>query len=164
MANPAELQILGEAERRLGNISQANGYYTTAANIARARVRPWQSGDIPAANIWTGETAWESAGTGFRRRTLALYVDYRAKTRDRPFIDVAYELAFDVDVALRRAPTAPKVADPISPRLGELVEGFEWLSKTPAIGQGNAPVCGAILEYQVVFSHPIDDPTTLLGA
>lgn len=164
MADPAELQIIAEAEARLANIAQANGYYTTAANIERARIKPWNSGDVPAANVWTGESEWEGGGAGFRRRALALYVDYRAKTRDRPFIDVAYELAFDVDVALRRATTAPQVANPISPRLGELVEGFEWLSKTPAIGQGSAPVCGAILEYQVVFSHPIDDPTTLLGA
>lgn len=164
MNKPAELQILDAVAERLANINQANGYYTTAASIERARTTPWRSGDVPALNYWTLNSSLQESGGGWRRRVLPLYLDYRATTRDRPFLDVAYELAHDLEVALRRAPGAPAVSDPFDPRLGELVEALEWTDKTPAIGEGTAPVCGAVMEWQITYSHPIDDSTTLLGA
>jgi len=161
MPKPAETQILDEVGIRLANITEVDGYFTTAARIDRARMQPYNGGDLPALNYWAGVTELAESGAGWRRRMVTVMVEYQSKTWDRPFADVAHELAADIDIALRRAPAAPAVADTEDTRLGGLVDGMEWQSKTPAIGEGQAPVVGVLMEYVITYSHPIGDPTTI---
>lgn len=162
MPTPIQIQILDEAESRLSNISEVNEYSTTQIKIERARLTPFNSDDIPALNIWLGPDLKTGDGGGFTTRSLELVVEYHSKTRDRPFIDVAMELAADVIIALDRAIGAPTVSDQPSTRLGGLVAGIDVTSIIPAIGEGQAPWCGVMVTFKIEYGVRPSDPFVLV--
>lgn len=150
MSKPAVSAILDEIEARLKNISIANGYFTTALTVERARLSVFNGYDLPAITYWPTSVSLERQ-YGEEERTLALYIEYHASTLDRPFPDVADELAADVVTALERATTAPKVSDAESIDLGGTVsdlvfEGYEY-----EIGKGQTPWCGALIQISIKY-------------
>lgn len=162
MATPIQTQIVDVIGTRLANITIANGYFTTANKIKRAQLTPFVSGDLPAVNYWIGEDILTNPGGGYEDRALNVFVEYHTKNRDRPFSDVAAELANDVWTALWRAPGAPAVSDAVSANLGGLVSGITLSRYVPEIGEGQAPWCGVLIEIIVLYQSGPDGPLTLL--
>lgn len=162
MSTPAQTQILDAIAARLALIATANGYATTAGKIERARLGPFRSGDLPAINYWPGEDVRSAAGAGWEERQVTVFLEYYERTRDRPFSDVAAELAGDVWVALWRSAAAPAVSDSPTQALGGLVSAMVLERVTPALGEGQAPYCAALLEVVITYRRKPSTPHTIL--
>lgn len=151
MATPIPTLILDECESRLRNMTTANGYTRTVAGVRRATLKGFQNADLPMANVWHGpDRLFERAG-GFMVRALDVLVEVYDQTRDRPFVDVADELALDVCMALHRATTAPRVTDRPEQTLNGLCISMQLDSVAPQIGEGQAPWCGAMVTLTALY-------------
>lgn len=162
MSTPAKTQILDAIGARLSNIKTGNGYFTTLQKKTRAKTGPFQDGDLPACNYWPSGDELTEPGAGWEERRITVFVEYYVLNRDDPFTDVAAELEADVWVALWRDPTAPKLTDTPSPRLGNLVSGMRMVNSVPAIGEGQKPFCAALLELSITYKRQPDSPFTIL--
>lgn len=162
MGVPVATQILAEVGRRLVLATTANGYANTIASVDCARITPFRDFDLPAVNYWADREETVDSGAGWNEYELAILLDARTRTRDRPFVDVAFELSADLWIALWRDPGAPLVVDQPSPRLGGLCTGLALLSSTPAIGEGQAPYCGTIMTLAARYKVAPSDPFTVL--
>ena len=151
MADPAPTQILDEVELRLGNITVANGYYTTVKKIDRARLTPFKGHDLPAINYWSTSLENERNAYDDDERSLNLFIEIHSLTRDHPFMDVADKLAADVVVSLNRADAVPKVSDDPSYDLGETVRDLIFKGYDYEVGEGQAPWCGALVRFTIVY-------------
>jgi hypothetical protein len=163
MANtPVQVQILDEVEARLRLIDQANGYLHTIVKTERARLTPWDGIDMPSLNFWMETDVRQEKNYGFEVRQMGVRVETRDKTRERPFVDVASEHLADIWTALQRDPSAPAVTDPISMSLGGLVTHVNFESMIPAIGEGQNPYCGALIDLSVTYNIDPSEPFTLI--
>jgi hypothetical protein len=163
MPTPVQVSILAAVEARLKSIKTANGYTTTAGRIKRATLTPFREDDLPALNYWPGTDRRLSQGAGWVERELLVAIEYYDRTRDRPFSDVAYELAADVGIAMLRAPAAPLTSDQPEFTLGGLVRSTQLLTATPQIGEGQSPWCGIALEYAFAYRVSASNPTVLVS-
>ncbi|MDY0071824.1 MAG: hypothetical protein RBR77_04160 [Thauera sp.] len=129
-------------------IKKSNGYSQNVAGVKRATMNGFKNTDLPMVNIWSGPDQAAGAGAGFSMRELTIMVEIYDQTRDRPFDEVAQELALDVTMALHRATNAPKATDNPEPTLNKLITSLQRETVTPLIGEGQNPWCGA----QIVFT------------
>lgn len=163
MSVPVQTQILDLMGARFLNISKVNGYFNDLKKLDRARLTPFKNPEMPGLNYYiTGDTLDVPMNTGVNQRVMSVAVEFYTTTRDRPFSDVANELATDAIIALNRDPAAPTVADQDSTRLGKKVVKFETDTFTPAIGEGQTPYCGAVLIFIVTYRVSRQDPFTLI--
>jgi hypothetical protein len=125
-------------------------------------VTPFRDFDLPAVNYWADQDVLAKSGAGWEERELSVLIDARSKTRDRPFVDVVFEVADDLWTALWRDPASPAVIDIPSPALGGLVKHLSLDSITPAIGEGQAPFCGALLRVAVRYRVRPGQPVFLI--
>jgi hypothetical protein len=151
MGTPAVTLILNEVGARLAKITTANGYNTTLNKIERARLIPFVGYDLPTINYWVTGVANVRDSYNYDERTIRLFVEMHDLTHDEPFIDVANRLAADVITVLNRATSAPRVSDPASYELGEIVrdlvlEGFDY-----EIGEGQKPFCGVLVRFLITY-------------
>lgn len=151
MDAPIQTLILDEVEARLASIKTANGYTRTVTKPKRATMMPFQDTDLPGVNFWPGEDRITGRGAGFVLREMALFVECYDLTRDRPFPDVAFEIARDITIALHRTLAAPAVTDNPEQSFGGLITSLQLTSTTPQIGTGQAPWCGALMTYSVAY-------------
>jgi len=156
-------QILDAVEARLGLITAAHGYHTTMGRIRRSTLKPFIEEDLPAVNYWPGVDAQVLKGAGWVDRELNVVLEYYDKTRDRPFADVALELAGDIAVAMVRSPLNPNVSDDPDLTLGGLVRSSQLLTITPQVGDGQSPWCGALVTYTFVYRTTASNPLTLIN-
>jgi len=161
-AVPVQTKILHAIGDRLSNIKEDNGYYTTAIVIDRARLKPFSGDDIPAINYWAGSDNLVASGGNWEEREVEVAVEYHAKTYDRPFSDVAMELASDINIAVNRSVEHPSVSDNPSRRLGNLISGLNVTSIVPAIGEGASPYCGALVTFVCKYRVSMTDPFNLI--
>lgn len=148
----AEIQILDACEERFNLLTGSNrGYHHTFKKITRARMTPFQEGDIPAVNFYSAMDELVSKGAGFELRKLTVTIEAHALTRDRPFMDVAAELAADCITALYRSPDAPKATDRPSPKLGDLVDGIAVTEKEFLIREGQTPWSAARVSVEISY-------------
>lgn len=159
---PIATQILDIVEARLANITTTNGYFVDMATPQRARLTPFNDADLPAINLWHGNDERISAGGGFVERSLLVLIEARDKTRDRPFVDVADELAQDIQIALNRDIAAPQVSDNPSTSLGGAVSSIQLRTYTPELGEGQKPWCGATMFFAVNYRVQTHDPLTIV--
>lgn len=162
MSAPLPIQLLDAIALRLPNISKARGYYTDVGKIKRATLKPFQDQDLPALNYWPGTDNVVARGAGWVERLLPLVVEYYDRTRDRPFSDVVFELAQDVVVAVQRDPDFPAVSDNPEFTLGGLCRSVQLVSVVPQVGEGQAPFCGALLTFDLVYRVKAGDPTSFV--
>ena len=162
MSDTIHKQILDEIGARLALIKESTGYHTTVAKLERARLTPFQDYDLPAINYWPDLDERRNAGGGFEERELTVLVEYHDKTRDRPFSDVASELASDIWIALWRATTAGAVSDQPSSALGGLVSGVLLRAVQPEIGEGQTPFCGTLLNITILYKRRPDAPFSIV--
>ena len=148
--------ILDEISARLGNITTDNGYNVTVKKIARGKLTPFNGYDLPAVNFWPS-TLSNSRNYGKDIRELFLFVEIHDKTRDDPFSTVVEKLASDVVVALNRSTTAPEVSDVDSIDLGGVVSDLVFDGYDYEIGEGQAPWCGALVRFSVIYATDIND-------
>ena len=151
---PATKTIFDEIESRLSNMTTANGYYRDIGKIGRARLEPYTGADLPAVNFWAVNLRSEQAAYGLESRELILYIEIHDITRDRPFIDIADELASDVIRAISRSTLSPRVTDPKIPieNVNVVFQGYDY-----EIGQGQKPFCGALLSFSIQYHANIND-------
>jgi hypothetical protein len=154
MTSPVQLQILDVIGERLA-------LSPNIAKVERARVIPFRDFDLPAVNYWADGDRLIERGGGWEERELSILIDARTKTRDRPFVDVAFELGADLWVALWRDTAAPAVADTPSPALGGIVTTLRLDGLTPMIGEGQAPFCGVVLAVTAAYKLRPSDPFVL---
>lgn len=157
-------QILDAVQVRLETITQANGYAFTLrpALIARARLTPWAGSDTPAANYFAQGVEIQSRQYAREKRNLVVTVDIRTLTRDRPFVEAAAELGDAVEMALTRAAAVPGPnADPsfiLEGGLGEVqIATVEY-----AIGEGQAPLCAALITANVLYTVSAGRPNSII--
>ena len=165
LAGPAlsvQRRLLDEIGARLASISLENGYAYKMGKLTRASMKPFSGDDMPACNYWPGQDAFIERGVGFEKRELTLLVERYTKTRDDPFSDIVFELALDVDVALRRATAAPSRTGQHEPTLGGRVQSIHLTSITPQIGEGQAPWLGALLSFAISYRVKATDPTVFV--
>ncbi len=163
MSLTIQQQILDEIGARLALIDTVSGYHTTAMKIERARLTPFKDYDLPAINYWPDLDQRRGGGGGFEERSLTVLIEIHDKTRDRPFSDVAGELASDVWIALWRATTAGSVSDQPSSALGGLVTSIQLNAVQPEIGEGQSPFCGALLNITTIYKRRPDAPFTIVA-
>lgn len=148
--------ILDLVDARLKLITKTNEYNTTVKKIERAKLTPFKGYDLPAASYWlTGMDS--SREYGGEERSIKLMIEYHSKTKDKPFVDVAGELAADIVTALNRATTAPKVSDAESIDLGGLVSDLIFDRYDYEIGEGQAPWCGVLVQFIIKYNTGIND-------
>ena len=138
--------ILDEIDKRLNRISTANGDAVTIAKVTRARLKPFQDGDLPAVNYWVTQDSVEKRDYNAETHALSVTIEAYDKTRDRPFIDVAIDLSAGVANTLFR-----EIANAYSPALGGIIQSLQVDSMQPVIGEGQAPWCGAIIELTIRY-------------
>lgn len=148
--------ILDLIEARFELISESNEYNTTVKKIERAKLTPFKSHDLPALNYWPVNVGNERQ-YGTDSRFFKLMVEYHSKTRERPFSDVAGELAADVVTAINRSTSDPKVSDDQSLDLGGLVSDVVFDGYDYEIGEGQAPWCGVLVQFTIKYSTSIND-------
>lgn len=151
--------ILDEVEARLGNITTGNGYNITVKRIARGKLTPFKGHDLPAVNFWPVNVS-NGRNYGKDVRELSFFVEIHSKTRDDPFSTIAEKLAADVVVALNRSTLAPKVSDAESIDLGGTVSDLAFNGFDYEIGEGQAPFCGALVGFTVLYSTDINNMST----
>lgn len=149
-----QLTILDEIGARLENITVANGYRDTikAYAIERGRLEPFENGDLPAVNYWSGPERLVDKQGNVETRELPVMVEGYKILGEGNFNDVAIKFGNDIATALFRATTAPTVADTESPALGGIVEVLRVESVTPVIQKSQAPWCAVFLELTIQFS------------
>ncbi len=155
--------ILNEIEARLKNISTLNGYSETVLKFERAKLKPFVSGDLPAINYWATPDAVVSRANGRELHELNVVVELHTMTRDRPFIDVAFEKGGDIVTSLFRSTGAPKVSDPKSIALGGLVSSIIINDTIPVIGEGQKPWCGVIIDATVQYNTHVGDVFNIIN-
>lgn len=153
---PISKAFLDEIEARLGNITETNEYNLPLRTIRRARLKPFKTQHMPAANFWPSTLTNVVDRYGQDGRTLGITVEAHTLTRDHPFTDIADLLAADIVTALNRATTAPKPADNPSYDLGGLVEDFVLSGYDYSIGEGQTPWCGVVISFEIRFSIEIN--------
>lgn len=156
---PAQTQILDEIRERLKNISKANGFSVDLRKLDRARLTPFQTGEMPCINYWPQGDNLVERLPGKHLRELSLVIEfYDNSGRSDPLTDKSALLAQDAYQALWRDPSAPRIEDRPSPNLGGLVDELVLESIQPAIGEGQSPFCGAVMSISVRYRI---DPHTL---
>lgn len=148
--------ILDLVEARLKLITTANGYNTTVSHVKRAKLTAFKGYDLPALNFWPTNVS-SSRLYHEEKRVFKLYVEYHAKTMDRPFSDVCGELAADIIVAINRSTTAPKVSDAESLDLGGAVSDVVFDGYDYEIGQGQEPWCGVLVSFSIEYATDINN-------
>lgn len=153
--------ILDEVNARLSNITTGNEYNVTVKKIARGKLTPFNGYDLPAVNFWPS-TVSNSREYGKDVRELSLFVEIHSETRDQPFSTVAEKLAAAIVVALNRSTSSPKVSDAESIDLGGTVSDFIFNGYDYEIGDGQAPWCGALVSFSVIFATDINNMATYI--
>ncbi len=162
MAIPIPTQILDEIGARLTNISTANGYFHDIKKIERARLEPFRNIDMPSiVYYYTQDVVSTEVYNSTDERVLTVIIEIDESTRDQNYIDVGSKLASDIAVALKRATTAPLVADMPSKLLGGLLSRYQVNSITPIFGSNDAPFCGAILSLSAFYFVDDKAPFTI---
>jgi len=151
MTTPAVTTILTEIGLRLANITTANGYHNTVKAVSRGRLKPFKGYDLPAINYWS--TGFQNERTVYDddNRSLSVFVEIHSLTRDDDFLDVVNELASDVVTAIVRKDSAPKVSDTPDYELTDTVSDIALRSVSYEIGEGQAPWCGALIEFEIRY-------------
>lgn len=139
--------ILNEIDKRLKRIGIANGDTVTIAKVTRARLKPFQDGDLPAVNYWVTQDIVEKREYNVETHALNISIEAYDKTRDRPFIDIALDLSAGIANTLFR-----EIANADSPALGGIIQSLQVDSMQPVIGEGQAPWCGAIIELTARYT------------
>ncbi len=153
MATPINKDILDKIEARLEALKlAANGYFQGVKKISRASLTPFKPQDLPTLNFWPTGVDNSLTTYGSDNREITLTVEAHTKTRDRPFTDVADELAADIITALNRDPLFPKLSDDPSLDLGGAVDSFDLDGYDYQIGQGGNPYCGVVVSFTVKFT------------
>jgi hypothetical protein len=156
-AQTAVDQILDKIDQRLRMMTVARGYSQDLGNIYRAKLTPFKNGDLPALNYWaTGLISERKFGK--ESHELSLNIEYYSRTYDKPFTDVAFDLAADVQVMINRAYTSPLVADTPSMALGGFVDDLFITSINPVIGEGEKPFCGVLLNITIKYQTDLNNP------
>lgn len=151
MSTPAVTTILTEVGARFANITTDNGYYYSIQKVERAKVEPFKGYDLPAVNYWCTTLSNEKTVYDDDNRSLELFVEIFALTRDDPFIDIASKLASDIVTGLTRTTAAPAVSDTPDYDLGETITGLIFNGYDYLIGQGQEPWCGALVKFTVEY-------------
>lgn len=152
-----QLTILDEIAARLNNITIENGYSETLGKLSRARLKPFKTGDLPAANYWPSTDIVSEKTGGKETHELALTIEMHTLTRDEPFTDVAFKKGGDIITALFRSTINPKVSDTPSLALGGLVSGLSDFTVTPMIGEGQSPWCGVLVNMIIEYNTNLGD-------
>ena len=133
---PIQVLILDEIENRLELITEVNEYPFDLLTIDRARLTPFKSDDLPAANFWsTSDDLIEEVG-GRDTRLLSVNIELHTVETDEPFVDVAYTLGAYVVTAINRAVNEPKVSDDTRPCFLGLVDKVKSTSIRPMTKEG----------------------------
>ena len=143
MPTPTQTQILDTIGQRLALLTAANGYTIDVGDIRRASLQPFQKADLPAANYWAGTDELDRMDYGMEVRKLPVFIECHDTTRDKPFVDVAFEIGVDIWTALWRDPAAPTPADQPSAALGGTVDTIVLESMQPLIDNSQKPWCFA---------------------
>lgn len=151
MPTPAPNTILTEIGSRLANITTGNGYYYTVQKIVEAKIEPFQGYDLPAVNYWCTSLSNEKAVYDDDNRSLEVFVEIFALTRDEAFTSVVSKLAADVVTGLTRTSAAPAVSDTPDYDLGETVTNFIFNGYDYLISSGQEPWCGALVKFVVEY-------------
>lgn len=157
-----QIEILDAIADRLAIIKKVNGYYTDVVSIKRATMKPLTDDDLPAINYWASTDDQLAKGHGWVDRQLSVVIEFYQRTRDRAFTDVVFELASDVAIAMIRDPDNPLATDDPDLTLGGLVRSSQLNGITPQIGEGQAPWCGAVLNYSLIYRVSATNPLTLI--
>jgi hypothetical protein len=158
MPTAVQTQILDLIAARLAIITEANSYSFTVTDIKRASMTPFQKQDLPAINYWAGADELVRMDYGMEVRRLPVFIESHDITRDRPFVDVAFEIAGDIWTALWRDVLAPTPTDNPSAALGGKVDSIVLESIQPLIGEGQSPYCGVLIQITVNYKRRPDAP------
>lgn len=160
MSTPAVTVILAEIGLRLANITTDNGYHYTIKKIEEAKVEPFNGYDLPAVNYWCTNLSNERSVYNDDNRSLELFVEIFALTRDETFTKVVGKLAADVVTGLTRATTAPAIWDVPDYDLNETISDFIFDGYDYLIGQGQEPWCGALVKFTIKYqTNPFEMST-----
>ncbi|HCG7104100.1 TPA: hypothetical protein NJ322_005023 [Vibrio parahaemolyticus] len=163
MNKPAVTQILDLIHDRIINITKKNGYGFDLLVLKRSHLTPFKAGDLPAVNYWPGTDTYVTQASSTEVREVPIVIEAYDRHGDMSLADKAALLERDIHTALWRSPDAPRVIDRPSPRLGGLVESFSIISSQPAIGEGQTPYCGAVIEIIVRYRVDEADRTKLIS-
>ncbi len=151
MSTPLNTTIYNEIEARLANTTAANGYENEFKRIERGTMKPFKSHDLVAVNFWASSVGNANEKYARDRRSIQIFFEVYDKTRDTPFMDLCDLLAADLVTGLNRTILKPKVSDPESPELGELVDTFTFNGYDYQIGEGQTPWCGILAKFTVEY-------------
>lgn len=167
----AAKQLLDLLHPRLEQVTTMNGYALTMQRVSRAKLTPFDfRQDLPAINYWPAATTLFSDGPelgyGYQLRDLSLTIEAYNRTSDRPFTDVAAELAEAIEIAMLRATSAPQPTAPAEWLLSASSSnaGYVFVDRiTYATGQGQEPYCGCVLECRIRYKIETGKPDVLLA-
>lgn len=156
---PVETQILDEIDRRLRQISKANGFFSDEVRVVRASLEPFSGKDMPAICYWSqGDQLLESSGF-IESREMQLNIDFYDRRGEMPLTDKVNLLSSDVRIALHRDPSHP---GRISTKLGGIVESLAFTSVSPSMGDNSSVHCGSLITLAVKYRVDARYPFTLL--
>ena len=152
MNKPAVTQILDIIEERLNNIRKANGYFFDARKIERSKLTPFTTDDLPAITFHPTRLTVVKTFYGMETKEFSVIIECYEMTRDRPFSDVASELAADIVHAINRDSNNAE-----SPNLGGFVKSCDFKDYAYQIGEGQSPYCGIVALFSIVFESKQND-------
>lgn len=159
----AEIQILDECEERFNILKASNrGYHFQFRQVARARQKAFTDGDVPALNFYAASDSLISKSYDIELRKLIVSVEAHAISED-PFMDTASKLAADIVVAIYRSPTAPRVSDTPSPKLGYLVESITIADKEFFIREGMGTWAATAVTIDVQYKVRAGETVLFIG-
>lgn len=170
---PPPIQILDEIDLRLRNMLVASGYSQDVQTdlILRSKQNPFESSIkngaplniLGAVNYFGNNDLAESDGKHYAgiAREMSVNIDYYGELGGLASDTLAYRLAWDVWIAMYRAPGLPAVTDAVSAALGGLVSNLTMVSAAPlTIGQ-QSPFGGVSVELSVSYSVRASAPFTI---
>jgi hypothetical protein len=158
----AQIIILDAVQERLKLIRKSFGYTMDVYSIERASLKPFMEDDLPAINYWSTGDVQINKGMGWVDRQMSVVIECYSRTRDRPFTDVVFELANDIAICMMRSPVSPRVTDDPDMTLGGLVRSSQLAEIIPQVGEGQAPWCGAAVNYELIYRVASNDLSTLI--
>lgn len=157
----AHTTVMDAIGNRLATITIANGHPFTLNKLERARIKPWESYDYPAATYGLLNDSITRRNYGDEEHRVSIALEVHHASRDTNPSDLAATIAQAVVHALHRAPAAPLVSDAVSVDLGGLVTSLTVTGFEYAIGEGQSPIVYAVFTLEARYAAPYGDPNTI---
>jgi len=160
---PAPIQIVRAIERRLANISTANGYFSNAPRIERVEKTFDTGPDLPLIQIGLTSVSKERDAYGNDLVTVGYGMVIKDSAGDVNPSFLAAKIIADVETALNRATTAPTPTGADSVDLGGLVESLTVATADASIGSDQVPAVYVTMDIDVKYHAPYGDAFTVQG-